>query len=77
MLYHIGRAVRFASVLSLSLFAAGWVSPAQAQFKLQYKLEEGKKTVVHTNLKSKQTLMLAGMNLESESDKFVISKPIK
>ncbi|HLQ43422.1 MAG TPA: DUF6263 family protein, partial [Planctomycetaceae bacterium] len=73
MLRHMSRAVRFASVLSLSLFAAGWARPAQAQVKLEHKYVEGTKTVVHTNMKTKQTLTLAGMNRDSESERFVIS----
>ena len=72
MLKHFGRSVRFAGILSLSLFAAGWTSSAQAQVKLEQKVVEGAKTVNHTNLKVTQTLSLAGMNLETSSDRFVI-----
>ena len=72
---HIGQAVRFASIfsLSLSLLAAGWTMPAQAQVKLEHKFVEGTKTVNHMNMKIKQTLSLAGMNLETDSDRFVIA----
>lgn len=73
MLLHIGRVLHFGSVLSLSLLAAGWAMPAQAQVKLQHKFVEGQKTVTHTTLKIKQTLTLAGMGLDTESDRFVIS----
>ena len=72
MLKHFGQPVRFAGILSLSLFAAGWTQPAQAQVKLEQKLVEGAKTVNHTNMKVTQTLSLAGMNLETSSDRFVI-----
>lgn len=73
MLKHMGRSVRYAGILSLSLFAAGWTMPVQAQVKLEHKFVEGAKTVNHTNMKIKQTLSLAGMNLETESDRFVIA----
>lgn len=73
MVKHFGRSVRFAGILSLSLFAAGWAMPAYAQVKLEQKLVEGTKTVNHTNMKVTQTLSLAGMNLETASDRFVIS----
>ena len=73
MLLHIGRVLRFGSVLSLSLLAAGWTVPAQAQVKLEHKFVEGQKTVTHTTLNVKQTLTLAGMGLDTNSDRFVIS----
>lgn len=73
MLKHMGRSIRYASILSLSLLAAGWAVPAEAQVKLEHKFVEGTKTVNHTNMKIKQTLSLAGMNLETESDRFVIT----
>ncbi len=44
-----------------------------AQIKLEAKFEEGRKTVVHTTMKLKQTLTLAGMAQETESDRFVIT----
>lgn len=64
------RGLRFGSVLSLSLLAA---MPAMAQVKLEHKFVEGRKTVTHTTMKVKQTLTLAGMGLDTESDRFVIS----
>lgn len=70
---HIGRVLRFGSVLSLSLLAAGWSEPAQAQVKLEHKVVEGQKTVTHTTMTVKQTLTLAGMGLDTASDRFVIS----
>ncbi len=73
MILHIGRVLRFGSVLSLSLLAAGWAVPAQAQVKLEHKFIEGQKTVTHTTLTVKQTLTLAGMGLDTNSDRFVIS----
>ena len=73
MLSHIGHVLRFGSVLSLSLLAAGWSVPAQAQVKLEHKFVEGQKTVTHTTMKIKQTLTLAGMGLDTDSDRFVIS----
>jgi len=76
MLKHFGRSVRFAGILSLSLFAAGWTQPARAQVKLEQKFVEGAKTVNHTNMKVTQTLSLAGMNLETSSDRFVIVSSI-
>ncbi len=76
MLQHMGRSVRYASILSLSLFAIGWTIPAQAQVKLEHKFVEGTKTVNHTNMKVTQTLSLAGMNLETSSDRFVIASSL-
>ncbi len=73
MLLKFTRAVRFGSVLTLGLLATGWTATADAQVKLEVKQVEGRKTVVHTNLKVKQTLTLAGMPLETESDRFLIS----
>ena len=73
MLSHIVRRFRLGSVLSLSLLAAGWAAPAVAQVKLEHKFADGVKTVTHTNLKIKQSLTLAGMALDSEQDRFVIS----
>ena len=73
MFLHIGRVLRFGSVLSLSLVAASWSVPAQAQVKLEHKFIEGQKTVTHTTLNVKQTLTLAGMGLDTNSDRFVIS----
>lgn len=73
MLSHIIRSIRFSSVLSLSLLAAGWAAPAMAQVKLEPKFEDGRKTVTHTTMKVKQTLTLAGMGLDTESDRFVIA----
>ena len=70
---HIVRGFRFGSVLSLSLFAAGWAAPAMAQVKLEHKFLEGRKSVTQTTAKITQTLMLAGMGLETVSDRFVIS----
>lgn len=71
---HVGRVLRFGSVLSLSLLAvASWSQPAQAQVKLEHKFVEGQKTVTHTTMTIKQTLTLAGMGLDTESDRFVIS----
>jgi len=76
MLKHFWQPVRFAGILSLSLFAAGWTQPARAQVKLEQKFVEGAKTVNHTNMKVTQTLSLAGMNLETSSDRFVIVSSI-
>ncbi|MFM9960556.1 MAG: DUF6263 family protein [Planctomycetaceae bacterium] len=59
--------------MSLSLLAAGWSEPAQAQVKLEHKVVEGQKTVTHTTMTVKQTLTLAGMGLDTASDRFVIS----
>lgn len=73
MLSHIVRGFRFGSVLSLSLLAAGWAAPAMAQVKLELKFPDGQKTVTHTTMRIKQTLTLAGMGLDSDSDRFVIS----
>ncbi|MBM3969011.1 MAG: hypothetical protein FJ302_03970 [Planctomycetes bacterium] len=73
MLSHIVRGFRLGSLLSLSLLAAGWAAPAMAQVKLEHKFADGVKTVTHTNMKIKQTLTLAGMGLDSEQDRFVIS----
>lgn len=73
MVLHIGRVLRFGSVLSLSLLASGWSAPAHAQVKLEHKFIEGQKTVVHTTMKVNQTLTLAGMGLDTNSDRFVIS----
>lgn len=73
MLSQIGRTLRFGSVLSLTLLASGWAVPAVAQVKLEHKFVEGRKTVMHTTMKIKQTLTLAGMGLDTESDRFVIS----
>lgn len=73
MLSHIVRGFRFGSALSLSLLAAGWAVPVQAQVKLEPKFEDGRKTVTHTTMKIKQTLTLAGMGLDTESDRFIIS----
>ena len=50
--------------------------PAQAQIKLEHKFVEGTKTVTHTNMKLKQTLTIAGMNSETESDRFVIASAV-
>lgn len=69
MLCHIGHVLRFGGVLSLSLLA----TTAVAQVKLEAKFEDGRKTVVHTTMKLKQTLTLAGMAQETESDRFVIT----
>lgn len=73
MLSQILRGLRFGSVLSLSLLAAGWTMPAQAQVKLEHKFVEGRKTVMHTTMKIKQTLTLMGMGLDTESDRFIIT----
>ncbi len=73
MLSHIVRGFRLGSVLSLSLLAAGFASPAQAQVKLEHKFSDGRKTVTHTMMKVKQTLTLAGMAQETESERFAIS----
>ncbi len=67
------QTVRFGSVLTLALVAAGWTVPAQAQVRLELKHTEETKQVLHTNMKLKQTLTLAGMNIDTESDRFVIS----
>ena len=73
MITKIWRTVRFGSVLTLALAAAGWAVPAQAQVRLEAKHTEGTKQVLHTNMKVKQTLTLAGMNIDTDSDRFVIS----
>lgn len=73
MLSHIVRGFRLGSVLSLSLLAAGFASPALAQVKLEHKFSDGRKTVTHTTMKVKQTLTLAGMAQETESERFAIS----
>lgn len=73
MLTHILRALRSGSLLALSLAVAGWSLPAEAQVKLQHKLNESRKSTTHTTMKIKQTLTLAGMGLDSESDRFVIA----
>jgi len=73
MLLHLGRALRFGSFLSLSVLALSWAAPAMAQVKLEHKFVEGQKTVTHTTMKIKQTLTLAGMGLDTDSDRFVIS----
>ena len=73
MLSHIIRSLHLGSLLSLTLLAAGWAAPAMAQVKLEHKFVDGRKTVTHTTMKIKQTLTLAGMALETESDRFVIS----
>ena len=73
MLSHIVRGFRLGSVLSLSLLAAGWAAPAMAQVKLEHKFADGRKTVHHATMKVKQTLTLAGMAQESESERFAIS----
>lgn len=73
MLSHIVRGFRFGSLLSLSLLAAGWAVPAIAQVKLEHKFVDGRKTVMHTTMKVKQTLTLAGMAQETESERFSIS----
>lgn len=73
MLSLIGRSFRFGSVMSLGLLATSWSAPAMAQVKLEQKFVEGRKTVNHTTVKVKQTLTLAGMGLDTESDRFVIS----
>ncbi len=73
MLSHFIRSLRWGSLLSLSLLAAGWAVPAMAQVKLEAKFEEGRKTVTHTTMKIKQTLTLAGMGLDTESDRFIIA----
>ena len=73
MLSFIVRSLRFASVMSLALLATGWAVPAMAQVKLEPKFVEGRKTVTHTTIKIKQTLTLAGMGLDTESDRFVIA----
>lgn len=59
--------------LLLFLLVAGGAMPAIAQVKLEHKFEDGRKTVTHTTMKIKQTLTLAGMGLDTESDRFVIS----
>lgn len=73
MLSHIARSFHVRSLLAFSLVAASWISQAQAQVKLGTKFVEGRKTVTHTTMKIKQTLTLAGMGLDTESDRFVIS----
>lgn len=73
MLLQLSKAVRFTSVLSLALLATGWTTPAEAQVKLELKFADGQKSVTHTTMKIKQTLTLAGMGLETDSDRFVIS----
>jgi hypothetical protein len=73
MILHIGRALRFGSVLSLFLLAAGWSVAVQAQVKLEHKFVEGQKTVIHTTMKVNQTLTLAGMGLDTKTDRFVIT----
>ena len=70
---HVNRSLRWGSLLSLSLLAAGWAAPAMAQVKLEHKFVEGRKTVTQTTMKIKQTLTLAGRVSENESDRFVIS----
>ena len=73
MLSHVVRGFRLGSLLSLLLLAAGWALPAQAQVKLEQKFPDGRKTVTHTTMKLKQTLTLAGMAQETESERFAIS----
>ena len=73
MLSHSVRSLRWGSLLLLTLLAAGWAAPVMAQVKLEPKFVEGRKTVTHTTMKIKQTLTLAGMALETESDRFVIA----
>ena len=75
MLLHIGRVLRFGSLLSLSLslLAAGWSVPAQAQVTLEHKYVEGTKQVVHTTMKIKQVATIAGSNQDTENDRFIIS----
>ena len=73
MLSHIVRGFHFGIVLSLSLLAAGWTVPVQAQVKLEHKIVEGRKTVTHTTMKSKQSLTLAGIQFNTDSDRFIIS----
>lgn len=73
MFAHVVRSLRWGSLLSLTLLAAGWAAPAMAQVKLEHKFVEGRKTVTHATAKITQTLMLAGMGLETVSDRFVIS----
>ncbi len=60
-------------VLLSSFLAAGWAMPAAAQVKLEHKRLEGRKTTLHTTMNLKQVLSLAGMNLETNSDRFVIT----
>ncbi len=73
MILHIGRVLRFGSVLSLSLLAAGWSVPAHAQVKLEHKFVEGAKQVAHTTIKLKQIATINGSNSDAEIDRFVIS----
>ena len=73
MITKIWRTVRLGSVLTFALVATGWAVPAQAQVRLEVKHTEGSKQVLHTNMKIKQTLTLAGMNIDTESDRFIIS----
>ena len=73
MLSQIIRGLRFASLLSLTLLAAGWAAPVTAQVKLEHKFVDGRKTVTHTTIKVKQTLTLAGRDQETESERFAIS----
>lgn len=60
-------------VLLSSFLAAGWATPASAQVRLEHKRVEGRKTTLHTTMNLKQVLSLAGMNLETNSDRFVIT----
>jgi len=73
MMLQIGRALRFGGVLSLALLAAGWSSPAKAQVKLEHKYVPGSKQVVHTTMKIKQVATIAGINQDTESDRFIIT----
>lgn len=71
----LARAVRgsgITTILLLAMLNLGLTMPAMAQVKLEHKFVEGRKTVMHTTLKIKQTLTLGGMNLDTESDRFLI-----
>jgi hypothetical protein len=72
----LGRAVRgsgITTVLASAILHLGLTLPAMAQVKLEHKFVEGRKTVMHTTLKIKQTLTLGGMNVDTESDRFLIT----
>lgn len=67
------RVVRCCGFLSVAMLVASSVAPAEGQVTLALKNVEGRKTTTHTNMKLKQSLTLAGMALDTESDRFIIS----
>ena len=62
-----------AVAVGVACLALCWSGTAQAQVKLEHKFPEGKKLTYKTTSKTHQVLTLAGMQIESEEDRTVVS----